>query len=310
MDRIAKLAWSALVLNVVVILGGALVRATGSGAGCGRSWPTCEGQLVPAEISGALAIEFSHRLLSGIALITVGALFFAIRRRVPTDGTRLERQLRASAAWALATIIGEALIGAGIVLFEWVNDDSSIARTVAVPLHLVNTFLLLGALSLVVWLAGSRRAIAFERRSHAIQWGFGLLVLVAATGAVTALADTLFPKESIGISEIGTAEAFLTNLRVIHPAVAAAVSLVLVRIVWSPDRVRSGRVGLFAGWVAGIVALQLVAGVLNVLLLVPVWMQLVHLALADALWISFVWYSAEVLSSDVVSATGSVRSSG
>jgi heme A synthase len=33
---------------------------------------------------------------------------------------------------------------------------------------------------------------------------------------------------------------------------------------------------------------QLVAGFVNVLLLAPVWMQIVHLLLADTLWITYV----------------------
>src|SRR5690606_30637340 len=56
----ARFAWVTLAFNVVVILMGAIVRATGSGAGCGRSWPSCQGQVVP-ELEGATAIEFAHR---------------------------------------------------------------------------------------------------------------------------------------------------------------------------------------------------------------------------------------------------------
>ena len=41
---------------------------------------------------------------------------------------------------------------------------------------------------------------------------------------------------------------------------------------------------------------QLVAGVVNVMLLAPVWMQLFHLLLADALWIVLVLFGAEILS--------------
>jgi heme A synthase len=37
-----------------------------------------------------------------------------------------------------------------------------------------------------------------------------------------------------------------------------------------------------------LVVVQIGAGLLNVALLAPVWMQLVHLLVADALWIGFV----------------------
>ena len=67
MTRLVRYAWFVIGWNVVTILLGALVRATHSGAGCGRSWPTCQGQLVP-ELGGATTVEFTHRAASGLAL--------------------------------------------------------------------------------------------------------------------------------------------------------------------------------------------------------------------------------------------------
>src|SRR5690606_14050623 len=58
----SPLAWTALHANVVVILQGAVVRATGSGAGCGSHWPTCNGQVIPLAPTLETGIEFSHRL--------------------------------------------------------------------------------------------------------------------------------------------------------------------------------------------------------------------------------------------------------
>ncbi len=295
MHRIARLAWAALILNVVVILGGALVRATGSGAGCGRSWPTCDGQVIPAEIEGALAIEFAHRLLSGLALITVFALYFTIRRSTVGNVSRGEQQLRTAGWWAVVTIVGEALIGAGIVLFEWVSDDSSVARTVAVPLHLLNTLLLLGALAITVSLSTSDKTIEWSRlrRDPRVAAGLGLMVLVAASGAVTALADTLYPKNSLSFDGFG-AESLLTSLRVVHPALAIAAALIIMRIALVRPAGLSGYGLALARAIIWLVAVQLAAGITNVALLVPVWMQLLHLGLADALWIAFVWYAAEL----------------
>ena len=137
--RIARYAWFTLVFNVGVILLGALVRATGSGAGCGRSWPACQGQVMP-ELSGATAVEFTHRAASGVALVLVAVLVVWVWRRVPSG-----EPARIGAGLALAAIVGEALIGAMIVLAEWVAEDASLARVVAVPLHLVNTLFLLAA---------------------------------------------------------------------------------------------------------------------------------------------------------------------
>ena len=284
MTRITRYAWFTLAFNVGVILLGAVVRATGSGAGCGRSWPTCQGEVLP-ELSGATAVEFTHRAASGIALILVAVLVIWTWRVVPRG-----EPARTCAMLSLAAIVGEALIGAMIVLAEWVAEDTSTARVMAVPLHLVNTLFLLAALTLTAfWLSGGRR---LSPRSHPEVWRWVLagavaIVLLAATGAVTALADTLFPKDGSG----DTAAHFLTDLRVIHPILA----VVAASIGWWA----SGRVGQSrskAGRALPVlVGLMLLSGVLNVALGVPVWMQLVHLLLADALWIVYVLASAHTL---------------
>ena len=231
MNRLAKVT---LVWNVLTILLGAFVRATHSGAGCGRSWPTCDGQIVP-ELAGATAIEYTHRVASGIALVLVFVLAVVVGRQ-----TRRGEPVRLAAAWATGAIIGEALIGAAIVFFEWVDADNSLARVIAVPLHLLNTFLLLAALTLVIWFAngGSR----LEQRGPARRWitagALGLLA-IAATGAVTALADTLFPKDGSG--SLATTH-FLSDLRVVHPLLAVGVVLTAASrcavVDWSGGGVR------------------------------------------------------------------------
>lgn len=289
MTRLSRFAWFVIGFNVVVILLGALVRATGSGAGCGSSWPTCQGTLVP-EMEGATAIEFTHRAMSGVALVLVFALAILVWRSVPRG-----EPARLGAMLSVLAISVEALIGAMIVLAEWVADDTSLARVVAVPLHLVNTLFLLAALTLTAfWLGGGRR-LDVRSRPTVTRWvaaGGAALVLIAASGAVTALADTLFPKD--GIDSAGDAH-FLTELRIVHPVlavVAAAIAWALSSRAGGPAT-RSGRA------VVGLVTAMLVTGALNVALGVPWWMQLVHLALADILWIAYVLTSASALQSSV-----------
>lgn len=254
-------------------------------------------------MSSATAIEFAHRAFSGVALLVVISLFLVVRRDAATT-----QQARRASVWALVTIFIEALIGAGIVLFEWVADDSSVARTIAVPLHLVNTLLLLGSLAAVVALTSWADPVARRRDQRLVVWGVAAMVLVAASGAVTALADVLFPVESLAeglAQDFGTTEAMLTRLRVVHPILAFATGLFLLRIVHRPgvDRGISDR---FARAVTVLVIVQLVAGFLNIILLVPVWMQLVHLALADMLWIAFIWYGMELHSTTEHAATGAL----
>jgi len=295
MTRVRNFAIATLIVNVVVILLGALVRATGSGAGCGRSWPSCKGTIVP-ELEGATAIEFMHRASSGVALLMVLALVWLVFR-----STDRGHPARSGAVLSGIFILIEALIGAVIVLAEWVADDSSVARAVSVPIHLVSTFVLLAALVLTVfWLSGGGRLRLRENRRLSRPWiliGVGML-LIGASGGVTALADTLFPKETFdvaGIFDTSATEHFLTRLRVVHPGVALLVGLVAAGWAWSSSWSEPGGAGRAAKFVVAIVALEFLLGFVNVVLLTPVWLSLIHLALADGLWMAWVWLGAERL---------------
>ena len=294
MANLVRYAWFVLVFNVVVVVFGGFVRATGSGAGCGRSWPTC----LPA--SGAAAegervIELMHRRSAGVALALVVLLAVLVWRR-----TAKGSPARTGAGLAVVAIVGEALIGAMIVLAEWVADDASIARAISVPLHLVNTLFLLAALTLTIfWLSGGS-GLSFRANpgvSRAVVLGGVALVLITATGAVTALADTLFPKGPG--ADISAGEHFLTELRVLHPILAVVASGIAW---WVASRSERGR-GRAAIALPVLVGLMLVSGVVNVTLGVPVWMQLVHLALADALWVTYVFVSARALQTSAATAS-------
>jgi heme A synthase len=286
MDRLARLAWAVIGWNVLTILLGAVVRATHSGAGCGRTWPTCGGELVPA-LEGATAIEFTHRIASGLALVLVAVLaIMVLRSRAPGHPARR------SVLWAGVAIIGEALIGAAIVLYEWVGRDDSVARVISVPLHLVNTLLLLAALTLTAWFLGGGSVLRARGRVRALLLvGALALVFIFATGAITALADTLFP--AAGQVGVG-ARHFLTRLRILHPilAIAAvAVAGIAVRARGSGTTPALRNLGILT-------LAQLGLGLLNILLKTPLWLQILHLAIADLIWISYVWLSAQTLASD------------
>lgn len=286
MSRLARLAWIVLVFNVIVILMGAVVRATGSGAGCGSSWPTCRGQVLP-ELAGATAIEYAHRFSSLIALIMVFTLAGLVWSRVERGAPA-----RTGALLSAVAIAGEALIGAAIVLAEWVAEDASIARAVAVPLHLVNTLFLLAALTLTAhWLADGARIHlrADPGTARRVLLGGLALVLISATGAVTALADTLFPAEPFAGGYDAEAH-FLTRLRIIHPALAIAAALVAWRVSGGGPSRRGATVTIPI-----LVGLMMLTGIINIALGTPLWLQVVHLALADALWIAYVLVSARAL---------------
>src|SRR5829696_7646401 len=146
MPRVARYAWAVLAYNVAVILWGAYVRATGSGAGCGAHWPLCNGEVVPRAAGVATLIEFSHRISSGVALIAIAILVVSAFRT-----TAAGHPARAGAVISGLLILTEAAVGAGLVLFQLVADNATMARAMFVAVHLLNTFLLLGALTLTAW---------------------------------------------------------------------------------------------------------------------------------------------------------------
>src|ERR1700755_3310438 len=73
-QTLGRFAWLTLAYNIAVIVWGAYVRATGSGAGCGNRWPLCNGTVLPRTPQAQTIIEFTHRLTSGMAILIVSAL--------------------------------------------------------------------------------------------------------------------------------------------------------------------------------------------------------------------------------------------
>jgi heme a synthase len=295
-DRIGRFAWGVLLYNVAVILWGAYVRATGSGAGCGSHWPLCDGQVVPHGGGAAMLIEFSHRLTSGVALLAVLALLVWIWRVSPPG-----HPARKGAAWSLFFILTEAAIGAGLVLFELVADNASMARALFMAAHLLNTFVLLACLALTAeWLSGGgrERPARHPRAALAVAAGVFALLATGTSGAVAALGDTLFPSASLGAAleaDLSATSHFLIRLRVLHPALAVGTGLLLMVAAPRLAATASARARGLARGVAVLAGVQLAAGFLNVVLLAPVWMQLAHLLLADAIWIGFVLLGANVM---------------
>ncbi len=290
-----RFAWGVLAWNVLVVLWGAFVRASGSGAGCGSHWPLCNGEVVPVAPRIATIIEFTHRVMSGVALFAVVALWVWSRVRF-ARATRVRRMALAS----LAFLITEALLGAGLVLFNYVDRDQSVGRAFYLSLHLVNTLLLLGALTLTAWF--SRDAESSPRlrpmwRSTLVTAALPIAALVTVSGAIAALGDTLFPAASLAEGlrqDLSGAASVLVRLRVLHPALAVLAAAYFVASSVIILRSEQARVtAKLAGLVLTLALTQLLAGAINLLLLAPVWMQIAHLLLADSLWISLVLLAVE-----------------
>ncbi len=292
----AKFAWGVLAYNLLVIAWGAFVRASGSGAGCGRHWPLCNGEVVPRAPRVETIVEATHRVTSGVALVLVVALAVWAWRALPQ-----RHPARRTATASLVFMLGEALLGAGLVLFELVAHDASMKRALSMILHLGNTFLLLAALAMTAWFASVEREARVAERNGlvrgALGTALGLVLVVAASGAIAALGDTLFPAHSLreGLAQdlSPVAHAFL-RLRLLHPFLAAGTAVVVIaassiaRTLRASPRVRSISLAVTA-----LVVAQIGVGLVNVTLLAPIALQLVHLLLADAVWIALVLLAVE-----------------
>jgi cytochrome c oxidase assembly protein subunit 15 len=287
--RLRWFAWTVVGYHVAVIAWGALVRATGSGAGCGRHWPTCRGEVVPRAPALETLIEFTHRWTSGLALLLVVALLVLARRALPPG-----HPARRAALASLGLVILEALLGAALVLFGWVARDASPSRGWVMAIHLTNTLLLLAALALTAAWAEAPAA-PLRRAARGVTPALAVaalaFLLAGASGAVAALGDTLFPATSFGEGlrqDLSGAGSLLLQLRLLHPPLALAAALAVSFAARRAGEATGSRVGA-AGPVATALAwAQLALGLVNLLLLAPVGLQLGHLVLADLAWISLV----------------------
>jgi heme A synthase len=298
--RFVAFAWGTLAFTIAVVLWGAYVRATGSGAGCGAHWPLCDGQVLPRAPRVETLIELTHRLTSGLSLLLVLGLAAWTRRLVP-PGHRVRR----AAAAAVLLILSEAAIGAGLVLFGLVADDRSPVRAVVFALHLANTFFLLAALALTARFAGTPSPTPLPwRRSPLLARALAVLagmLVVGVSGAIAALGDTLYPATSLGhalAQDLSPGAHTLLRLRLHHPWIAVVVAVATVAFALAQQRRVRQDTGRLPSLVLGLTAAQLAAGAVNVLLLAPVWLQLVHLLLADLLWVTLVLLVAAALDAD------------
>jgi heme A synthase len=296
----ARFAWAVLGGNLLVILWGAFVRATGSGAGCGSHWPLCNGEWVPRAPALETLVELSHRLTAGLVVLATAGLLVWAWRIYPKG-----HMVRSGAVASLFFLLMEALIGAGLVLLEYVADNVSLARAYWMAGHLVNTFFLLAALVLTAWWA-SGGVVARLRGQGALAGWLGAaligMLILGADGGVTALGDTLVFTAGIAPSESAIV-AGLVSLRIYHPLLAVIVGGLVTLAAWMARVARpSPVVQRLSGWLIAFFVGQLLLGALNVALHAPVWIQLTHLLLADLIWIGLILLTVETLAQHSASA--------
>ena len=301
--QLQRFAWFAVFYNVLVILWGALVRASGSGAGCGNHWPLCNGQVIPVSPGFHTIIEFVHRQMTvGSTLIVVALLVWTFR------ATAKGHAARWFAIASAVLLLNEALLGALLVKLGYVTGNQSVGRMVLLSIHLSNTLLLVAALTLTArFLATGHRWVGLHRATG-FGWavaGLAATIAVGVSGSMAALGDTLFPATSLRAAyaqDFAAGSPWLLRLRLVHP-VSALVAAVFVIWLVRCSRQAGGAIGRteriartpFARVVLGLLLLQFALGVADVLLLAPAWMQLIHLLGADLYWVALLLLAVDIV---------------
>src|ERR1700733_14155072 len=289
-----RFAWGVVGYNVLVILWGALVRATGSGAGCGNHWPLCNGQVIPLAPRVDTVIEFTHRCMTGgAAFVVLGLLVWAFRATVKGQGARV------MAVASMVLLLNEALLGALLVKLGYVTGNQSMGRMALLSIHLSNTLLLLEALPLTAVLLGTGQlwrelGVIGGRKVWAVL-GLAATLIVGVSGSLAALGDTLFPASSLRAAfaqDFAITSPWLLRLRGVHPVSAVVAGVFVLWLVGQAKRSGARRP---AAIVLALLGFQFALGLVDVLLLAPVWMQILHLLGADLYWVALVVLAAVVI---------------
>jgi cytochrome c oxidase assembly protein subunit 15 len=292
-----RFAWGVLAYFIAVILWGTLVRATGSGAGCGAHWPLCNGTVLQHSPRVDTMIEFTHRITSGISLLSVvGLLIWAYA------GTVRGHLARAAAIASVVFTLLEAVLGALLVKLGYTAQSQSPLRPAFLALHLANTLLLLAALTLTAHLLSRdkgylRGAVRFVAPFGAVV-AIVVVMAVGITGSLAALGDTLFPATSLGLAlaqDFSSTSGWLVRWRWMHPTVAFFASIFLIwLLVRAAQRGNPWDNRRLSALVLFLLATVYSLGILDVVLLAPLWIQVAHLLAADTLWASLVVLTARV----------------
>ncbi|MGI9549221.1 MAG: COX15/CtaA family protein [Bdellovibrionales bacterium] len=257
--------------TVLTIVWGAWVRISSSGDGCGNHWPLCKKSFLPNDL--AASIEWLHRLTSGLALLFIFALCYFAFKIYPK-----KHLLRKLSLFAVVLILIEALIGALLVLNQLVGFNQSSLRVIVLGIHLINSLILVGVLTLC-WQSACFKKITIKQPHIYFLSGF---LFLALTGNIASLAGVLFPSislmESLALDFLPNAHISL-KIRFLHPLIA-----LLFLIFLGLNHLMKTKLFLFA-------LLTALFGLWTLLSLSPVWMKLSHLFIAYLLWIVFVSFS-------------------
>lgn len=306
LDKFAKYGWFVLAFNILVILWGVFLRASKSGDGCGQHWLTCQGEVIPSAPELKTIIEFSHRITSSIAgLLLIVLLVWAVRRW-RSGRSDQDRHTLIAAAGAFIFVVIEGLLGAGLVLTGNTAENLTPERPVWMAAHLINTFILLGFLTMTARFAGGGRLMDPRIRSKylaAIAIGVIAVFVVGVSGSIAALSSMIFPSGTLaeGVArDFSPTSNILLRLRLLHPITAILTSVFLIFLTgWLTKESGGDRaVSRWSNVLSILVLAQIAFGSATLLMLAPIIMQLGHLLMADSIWITYVLFCAAFLSAE------------
>ncbi|WP_273125290.1 COX15/CtaA family protein [Bacillus weihaiensis] len=280
------LKWFAVfttIIMLLVLIGGALVTKTESGAGCGDSWPLCHGEIIPSEITFELVIELSHRLVSGLAGLAVLVLSVWAWRTIGHI-----RETKFLSILSFFFLVLQALIGAAAV--KWGQSDAVLALHFGISLISFASVLLLTLLIFEVDKKFDARSllISKEMKFHMV----GIILysyVVVYTGAYVrhkgaSLACPEWPICS------GRANGLPTTLhewiQMGHRFAAGLIFLWITYAAWRAIRSYKHQRVVYWGWIIAfcLVSFQVTTGALVVLTGLNLFVSLAHALIISCLF--------------------------
>jgi len=285
--RFSNFVWWVLVYNLAAIAWGVFVRATKSGDGCGSHWPLCDGKSEPLHGPISRIVESSHRISTALVGVLAIILLVWSFRAFPK-----KHLVRKSAVTVMLLTILEGLVGAILVKRNLVVNNDSGLRLAVMGIHVISTYLLLGSLAVAALAAGDLRPIRFKGQSG-VGWILGMAAfgmgLLGMSGATSALGHTLRPVDNVLSAAMDPQTFWMVRLQPLHPLIAVSVGLYLALAAGLIQHLRPDpKVKWALRWMVIIYGAQILLGVLNIWLKAPTTMQMLHLVLADANWVSLV----------------------
>lgn len=263
-----------LITSLLVIFWGAFLRFTYAGDGCGTDWPLCHNQLVPTQSSKEAWMEWFHRLTSSLFGLMVVFLCIFSFHSLPK-----KHRARWGCVLILFFTITEALIGAALVMTGLTGLNSSLLRPLVLSAHLVNSLFLVG--SIVLTFRFIREDVIPIRKIF--RWSL-FYILIALTGSIASLSNTLFPSSSLIqglLMDINMNSPLLLKLRILHPVIAFVIGGGL--IIYLTDFFKKFRIKNYLLLI--FTALGMMSGILTLFTLSPIFMKMLHLILAYSVWI-------------------------